>query len=457
MPTETVERRRVAIMDGENRHDLLLPLDATLSDAFRTVGIAAHAGRDVIVELSGREVSALSRAKDLTDGTVLVLVNLSERAATTRSRRRLALVSGATAVGPWWALTAIGVLIAALVLLLPSAFDEGVRAGLCLVAATGAATAGVFFAVRATPHSRRNSSAIISILLLAFAAGVAAVPNLPSATTIASVFVGLLFAAVLAGVLRLVSRDAAISAELAATTAILLILSAVWAAALFLHFNIETPAAITLGLAPVALRVLTATLVDVPPGVFIDYARYQSTRWSVRQTLPDEINSVTAIDARDLVARSTGRLVAGTVVFSIAAVLCAPLALSSFESSDPLVLSGRIALAVTTVTALLLGARRSSIALVRWLPRAAAGAIATTAIYAATRGSAETWTLALAGVCLLVGAATAFAVVPASRGAQSLFWSRLGDTVEWIAVALSLPAALLAADTIDILRGMVNS
>jgi hypothetical protein len=63
----------------------------------------------------------------------------------------------------------------------------------------------------------------------------------------------------------------------------------------------------------------------------------------------------------------------------------------------------------------------------------------------------------LAGILLAVGAAAAFIVIPAARGAQSLFWSRFGDVFEWIAIALSLPAGLLAADAIDVLRGVMNS
>jgi hypothetical protein len=44
---------------------------------------------------------------------------------------------------------------------------------------------------------------------------------------------------------------------------------------------------------------------------------------------------------------------------------------------------------------------------------------------------------------------------PVSHGASSLVASRTGDVVEAIAVALALPAALLHADVLTLLRGMM--
>ena len=46
-------------------------------------------------------------------------------------------------------------------------------------------------------------------------------------------------------------------------------------------------------------------------------------------------------------------------------------------------------------------------------------------------------------------------IIPISRGASSLVWSRFGDAFEWLAVALALPAALLYANALSLLRGMM--
>lgn len=456
MATEVEERRRIAIVDGAAHHDLLVPLDATLDDALRTLGIRPEVGRDVLMERDGREVSPLQRAEEIPDGAVLAVVDLSERIVA-RGRRGRRPAAPSEAPGAWWALAAIGTVLATVSLFAPGAFDPRMRLAIAVVSGAAAIACGLVFTVRARSPRPGGHPAMIGILLLAFAAGVTAVPALPAATTTLAVFVGLVCAAVLAGLLRLLGRPAALHAEFGASTAILLSLAAVWGLALLLHAEPAAPAAVTLGLVPVALRVLLSSLVDVPAGMFVDYGRYQTTRWSVRQTLPEEITSIGAADARDLVARSTGRLIAGTFILCVAAALCAPLAIPSFDAADPLVMSGRIALAVSTVLALLLGARRSSVAMLRWMPRAAAAVIVVVAVLAATRESSGIWLTVLAGACLVIGTATAFVVIPAGRGARSLFWSRFGDVFEWIAIALSLPAGLLAADAIDILRGMMNS
>jgi hypothetical protein len=455
--TELTERRRVAIIDGAQRHDLLIPLDATLNDALRILGIRPEVGRDVLMERDGREVSPLLRVEDLTDGTVLAVVDLSQRIAPRGRRGRRPSRARGDAPGAWWAIAGIGFVLAAVSLLAPDAVPSDLRPLVATVASAAAAVSGLAFAVRARSERPGGHPAMIAILLLAFAAGTTVVPVLPAATTTLAVFVGLIFAAVLAGVLRLVGRPTALSAEFGASTTILLTIAAVWGLALLLHLDAPAPAAVTLGLVPVALRILLSSLVDVPPGMFVDYARFQSTRWSVRQTLPDAVTSIGAADARALVARSTGRLIAGTFILCVAAGVCAPLAVGSFDASDPLVMSGRIALAITTTLALLLGARRSSVPFLRWMPRAAAAVIVMVAVLAAMGDAGPVPMTVLAGICLAVGAATAFIVIPAGRGAQSLFWSRFGDVFEWIAIALSLPAGLLAADAIDVLRGVMNS
>ncbi|MEV7694364.1 hypothetical protein AB0N73_13660 [Microbacterium sp. NPDC089189] len=456
MTTDTIDRRRLAILDGDARHDLVVPIDATLADALTVLGIRQEVGRDVLLEVDGREVSPLVRVDELADGTVLALVDLSQR-LTPQGRRGRRREGRGEAPGAWWMLGGVGLLLAVLSLFVPEAFDPSTRIAVAVIVGLGAVAAGLLVAARATPARPGADAELVAVLLLAFAAGTAVIPVLPAATTVLQVFVGLLAASVIAALLALVGRPAGIHARLSAATTLLLVLAGVWALALVLGLPPTAPAAVTLGLAPVALRVLLATLVDVPPGMFIDYAQYQTTRWSVRQQLPEEINSIAATDARNLVARSTGRLVAGTFILTVAVVLCAPLAIPDFGASDPLVFSARIALAATVVLALLLGARKFSTPLLRWLPRIAAAAIVVVTVLAATRDAGAVELTVIAGICLAVGALAALVIIPASRGANSLRWSRLGDVFEWIAIALSLPAGLLAADTVDILRGMMGA
>jgi hypothetical protein len=450
------ERRRVAIVDGATRHDLSLPLDVTLTDALASIGIRLQVGREVLLEPDGREVSTLLRAEELEDGAVLAFVDLTPAP---RRRHSAARAGGphTDAAAAWWVVFGVAVVLAVVSLAAPGALSPLAHGWLAALVAAAALAAGLQYAARATGDRPDATATVVAILALAFAAGATAVPALPAASDVLAVFAGSLFAAVVAGILGLVARPAGLHAALTACTTVLLILAGVWGLALLLGLPAGSPAAVTVGLAPVALRALLSTLVDVPPGLFIDYARYQSTRWSVRQQLPEEVHSIGAADARRLVSRSTGRLVAGTVVLCVAAALAAPVALPGYDGSDPLVLAGRIALPITTVLALLLGARRFSTPLLRWLPRATAAVIILVVASALVHVGDPIALTLLAAVCLVVGACVAFAVVPAGRGARSLFWSRLGDTFEWIAIALSLPSALLAADAVDLLRGMMGA
>lgn len=455
VPTEIEQRRRIAIVDGDTRHDLLVPPVASIADTLATLGIRQEVGRDVLLEVDGREVSPLIRVDDLADGTVLALVDLSQRVK--QGRRRRHDPTRGQAPGAWWVLGGVALVLAVVSLVAPDAVSPLARLALAVAVAVLAIASGLVLAVRASGAATGTDAALVAVLALGFAAGTGIVPSLPAATTLLQVFVGLLFAAVLSGLLSLVGRPAGIHARLSAATTLLLVLAAVWGAGLAFGLPVTAPAAVTVGLAPVVLRILLATLVDVPPGLFIDYERYQTTRWSVRQQLPEEIHFIGSADARDLVARSTGRLIAGTFVLTVAVVLCAPLAVPDMDLSDPLVFSARIALVSTVVLALLLGARRFSIPLLRWLPRLAAGAVVVVMVLAATRGAGAVMLTVLAGICLVVGAIAALVIIPTSRGAQSLRWSRFGDVIEWIAIALSLPAGLLAADTVDLLRGMMGA
>lgn len=451
--TDVAERRRLAILDGTARHDLVLPLDATIGEALAHLGLRPQAGREALLEPNGREVSALSRAEDLPDGAVLSYVDLTRPSSSRRRRRRAAGVIDGVG-SPWWLVFTVGGLVAAVSLATPAVLPATPRLWLAAVLVCASLVAGGFIALRG---DRAVAVAVAAVLTLAFAAGVVAVPALPAASEVLAVFAGLLAAAVVAGVLSVVSRAPALQAALAASAALFLILSAVWGLALPLGLAVASPAAVTLGLAPVALRAVLASLVEVPPGLFIDYGRYQTTRWSVRQQLPEEIHSIGAADARRIVERSTGRMLAATLLLSAAAAAAAPFALPGFDGSDPLVVAGRIALAATTVLALLLGARRFSAPLLRWMPRAAAGVIVVV-VAASLIPHADPLTLTVsAGVLLVAGALTAFAIVPAGRGSRSLAWSRTADAFEWLSVALSLPAALLAADAVDILRGLMGA
>lgn len=451
-----VERRRVAIIDGDRRYDLVLPGSVSVDAVLTGLGASSSDGRQrMLVDHEGREVPSTARGADLTDGVVLTVVDPSEalparaRSASSASRN----VDAMTAV--WWLLGAAGLLLGVVGLLVPDSIGPSLRVILAVAAATGAVASAAAWALRrGGDHSRAVTAA--APLALAFGAGVIAIPPLPASAVQLALLCGLACAAVLAGLLGLLVRSAAVRAALGTVTLILLALAAVWGLALLLEMPVSAPAAVSLGAVPVALRALPTTLLDVPPGMFIDYRRFQRTRWTVRQAVPADGEPIGARTARDLVDRSSGRLLVGTAMLSLIAAASAPFAVPGFDTPDPIVLAGRIAVLCCAASALLLGARRASAPLLRWMPRAAAVVVIGVAVVAAASVAGSVMLALASALLFLAGVAAAFAVIPAARGFRSLGWSRFGDIVEVLAVVLSLPAGLLAADVLNLLRGMMG-
>lgn len=394
---EQTPRRRIAVLDGAGRHELALAPHVLLADALAAAGIRLESGRHVLVGRSGDEVPPTLPAGDLDDGAVLALVDLAEHPQPRPQRER---GSSPVRASFWW-----------------------------LVAGAVAVIAAV---------------AVVTI------------PGLRASTSILAVFTGLCAAAVLAGLLAVVSRSGIHRAELGTLTLILLALAAVWGFALAVDLPVSAPAAVSLGAVPLALRALPQTLMDVSPGTFIEYRRFQTSRWAVRQQLPADVGPIEAAAARELVDRATARLRAGTAALSATAAVSAPLALGAFDSADPLVFGGQIALAACAVLALLLGARRSSIPSLRWMARAAALVVLAVALAGVLHAAGSLWLTVAGGVALAAGVMLAFAVIPAARGSRSLAWSRLGDVLEWLSVVLALPAGLVAAGIIGVLRGAMG-
>lgn len=455
------ERRRLAIVDGARVHEIVVPAGTLLETALDGVGLRLQPGRQVLVERTGREVAIDQPAWRLDDGALLSVVDLGEKPVPGK-RRPAPAAAFTTETVAWWILGAVGLLVTCLVLAgggegMPAELRIGIAAGLVV----GAAASGITWSVRArdggsdaAARTTTAPAAALGPLTLAFAAGVVAIP--PAVHSIPLVVLsGLATAAVLAAVIALVAGSEQVRDSAGAGAVVLLVLGVVWALALLLGMSAQAAAAITLGAAPVALRALPTMLLDVPPGMFIDYQRYQSTRWAVRERVPEPGEPVTFAGARRIAGQSTARLRTATGLIAGAAAVSAPFALIPLLSADPLRFWGQLVLAATAAFALLLGARRSSVPLLRWVPRAAAALVVVSAVVAATLASGALGLVVSAGALLLLGIATAAILVAIGRGATSLFWSRLGDRVEALCVVLALPAGLVAAGVIDLMRGVM--
>ncbi|MEZ3158537.1 hypothetical protein AB1K56_16580 [Microbacterium sp. BWR-S6Y] len=452
MSAEVVQGRRVALIDGASRIDLVVPLRARVSDVLRAAGAPTRS--DVrVVGLSGREIDGSTAMTSLEDGVVLVLVDPAATVdAIDRRSPRAPVAARATAV--WMVMAAAGGILAFLRLIDTDALPVDVRTPVAALALLAALAAVAVFSLRARARTA-TLAPVVAVAALAFGGGVAIVPDLPASSVQVAVFTGLLAASVVTGVAGVMGATQTLRAQSRTATIISAVLAAVWALALLLHLDPSAPAAVTLGLVPVAQRILQASLVDVEPGTFIDYGRFQSTRWTVRQSLPDEVRTIEADDADALVERSTARLTVGVVLLVAAGASSAFAALPTFAVSDPVVLGGRIGLAVTVVLALLLGSRKSTVPFLRWVARVGAAVVVAAVLTALVPTIASDMLVVVAGVILIAAVAAALLVVPVGRGLRSLGWSRTGDVFEALATALSLPAGLLAAGAIEVARAMM--
>jgi hypothetical protein len=450
------ERRRIVVVNGEQRVDLAVPLDDTLGEVLSSVGLALEPGRHVVVERTGAETLLATRGTDLVDGAMYSVIDLRTQLDSQSARGAKAGMRDSGAL--WWMLAAVAVVAIGIQALEPDA--QGQDATLQRVVASGALglaaiASALVWARRHPADSTIDAVSMLSPLSLAFAAGFVLIPlSLMNGIHLA-VVAGLLMAAVLAALLTVAIGGLRLRSSVGVATAILLVLSAVWGLTLLSGMGIAAAAAISAGAVPLALRALPTTLLAIDDGFHIDYEKFMSNRWTVRGTVPVSPTTIGAATVRDVVDESSAQLLAGTALLSAVPVVTIPLALTADLASSPFVLGGTIGLLSTVVIALVLISRHTASPLLRWIPRGAAVAIVLVSIAAATVAFGALALTVAAAAFLVIGVFAAVLLVPIGRGARSLVWSRLADVFEALAVALSLPAALLAADVLSVVRGMM--
>ncbi|MDQ4215256.1 hypothetical protein [Microbacterium capsulatum] len=467
-----IERRRIALAGERARVDLALPFDETLADVLRTSGlgeISVPGGRLAVLDPLGYEVDAATLGEELVEGGLYTVVDLPARTAEPEQRRRGGHGPDRVDHGSRWLLLVVCAVLLLAAVTGTTLLDTWIRFATALLAAAGAAVTAVVWTRTERAAGALALRGVFAPAALSFAAGALLIPAslggtaLPGAVQL-STAAGLLAAAITTALIALLTARRIRAA--AGTIAILLVaFGAVWGFALLVHWGAPASAAICLGLVPLLLRGLPSALVNLPEGSFIDYEHFMSSRWTVRGTIPEPVTEVRPESVRRVVDESSARLTAGTVLLAAAAAVFAPIALLGEWGEDPFVVSGGIALTACVVLALLLIPRHTSARVLRWSPRAAAVVVLLVAVAAFATGPAgrglfggalpSSVVLPLAAV-LFVAAVVAVALTrPVSRGAGSLAWSRVGDVVEALAVALALPAALLHADVLTLLRGLV--
>lgn len=451
MSVETVERRRIVLQTEDRRIDLSLPFDETLDDALITSGLST-ADRFIVIGPGGFEVPGETECEDLVDGGLYALI---DRTAIAPQRRQVGSSTPTRADHGtrWWLLAVSGLLLVAM--FAQGAGDPLLRLLVGLLLVVGAIGGAIAWSRRDSGAGVRGILGVIAPVMLSFAAGALLIPGALESSAHLSTASGFLAAGITTAVIAVTARARPMRAAAGTATVLLVGLASVWGLTLLLRWGEAEAAAISLGLVPLGLRALPSSLVNLPEGYFIDYRHFMTSRWTVRGAIPESVGLLRPERITAVVDDSSARLIAGTVVLSVASILMTPIAFLRTWPDDPFVVSGGIALLVCLGLALLLTPRHTTSHILRWPPRIAAGVVFVVAGVQAADALGGGFQVIGAAVLFVVGLTAVAIVIPISRGASSLVWSRFGDAFEWLAVALALPAALLYADALSLVRGMM--
>jgi hypothetical protein len=454
MTSTTSERRRLALCSDAARFDVSVPLEATARDALASIGIAFDPTRHALVSRSGREVDADAAVAELTDGTLLTLVDLTASSPRTSSRWEANQSTRTDYHAVWWLLATASVMLAAGALAdlakSTTLLGDATRIPASAALGLGAAVVATLWTTRAV-RVGGTGFGLTATASLAFAAGAVAIPHVEGATHLA-VTVGLLCATVLMALMTVFASARGVRGAISAASVVFMVLSIVWGGTLLLQWSTTTAAAISLGLVAPGIRWIPTLLLDFEDGYAINYEHFMSSRWSVRGAVPGDPGRVTMEVVKPQVDESMSKLTTGVIMLSAVAAITTPFITPGLHASSLLVRIGTIGVLAATMGALFLSPRHSSSVALRWVPRVTA-ALMTVAVVIAlalttTDGARSVLAVALMAAAMLA----ALLIVPVGRGASSLVWSRLGDTLEWLAVALALPMGLLAGNLVESVR-----
>lgn len=448
--------------------DLVVPVGDALDHALAVAGVRLGPG-DRVFGPGGTTVEPGTQAAELREGGLYAIA--SARAAIDEDRRRRGARSGVRLL-PWGVVA--GALAAAVIAVASDSAMQRNAAALIVgvaafvlalgVAASPGAARVAAEANRAEPGENEAGTQIFPALLLGAIAGVLAAPRGadgirgPLWDAMLACSLGFAGIALIAVLLSALARARVVRAG-AATAALIATVAAILAAACpLIGWGAREFFIVAAGASVLMIRALPALLVNVDEGYSIDYGRYMALRWTVRGRVPRYIERVDGDEVLDMVAVTESRLRTATVMFAVLAVPGMALAVEPLSAGNLVERIGAGVFVCFAITALLLVSRRTVAPMLKRPQRVAAlaGVLGAAVMFAVAPGVPVQWLLPAAGVLLFAGVAVGAGSVALQRGARSLGWSRTGDIVEAFAVAMVLPAGLLAAGAIDVLRGVLS-
>lgn len=448
MTTPSAEPKRIVVRASGVNHDLVVAADNQLVQVLTTLGVQLGASEQLLSP-DGTAIDPSTRAVDLSDGGVYSITSAqSPRQAAARGVKRS---SRRVHAGALWGLAMLGiVLVAGSMQLAPG--------WLRLSAAIALGISGLIVALLWAVRTAADTAVSGMLVPLGFGAAAAAL-SLPSNTADAAtltVTIAALAAAVLAGMIAVLSNDLRSRAGAWAAAIVLLCIGAVSLLSPLVGWSLPQLAIVLSAAAVLAIRALPTLTLSVDDGYHVDYQRFMALRWTVRGRMPEYISTVESVEAHRLVDAAEARLETTMPLLALVAVPGLPLSLTVLATGGTVERIAAGAVFVFGVLGLLLLSRRTVSPSLRRSPRiAVAVALGVSVVVAPVVLSSAVMQLALAAGLLIAGLVAAAVVLPISGGSRSLSWSRTGDIVESIAIALVVPAALLAAGTFDTLRGVL--
>lgn len=437
-----------------SRVDLVVPASDPLDHALAVAGVRLGPG-DRVFGPGGVSVEPSTAAAQLLEGGLYSVAGV--RSAESLRGRGKANGAGLRLLP--WALIALALAAAAVVLGSESAV---LRWSAAAVIGLAALVSALVTAARATEAA--DALELFPGMVLGAIAGVLGAPHGTAGTNgaiwdamfaCALGFAGVALVAVLLSALGRVRvvRAAAATAALIASVAALLA-----AACPLIEWGLREFFIVAAAASVLMIRALPALLVNVDEGYSIDYGRFMALRWTVRGRVPKYVERVDGGEVRDMVAVTEARLRTATVMFAVLAVPGIALAVLPLTTGNLVERIGAGVFICLAIAGLMLVSRRTVAPMLKRPQRIAAlaGAVAAAVMFAIAPAAPTEWLLPAAGVVLFAGVAVGAGSIALQRGARSLGWSRVGDIVEAIAVAMVLPAGLLAAGAIDVLRGVLS-
>ncbi len=434
--------RRIVIDVAGRRHDLAMPRGEALVGALASIGVYLGSGSRVQGP-DGSPVDLGTPAAQLLEGGLYAVAG---PAATPAQRIDGAAAGGSVNPLPW-ALVGFGIVAAML-----AVGDERLRwptAGVLVLAALVSMVFGV------ARGGTGDIGAAASLVLAGIGSCLGALTILVDAPVLAFAVAGAAMA-VLAALLMVVARTARARAAAAPVVVIAALFAALALTGPMLGWAPNQLLIAASAIAVVGIRAAPSLLVGVDPGYHIDFGRFMVLRWTVRGRVPASIDRIDEQRVREIVAAAEARLDSAILMLAVLAGAGLPAAAPALVGPDPVARIAAMVYVLLAVLALLLTSRRTAAPALRIPPRVAA-VTGLLLLAAAVVPQASAAGAAIgAGALLFAALVAAAAVLPLARGERSLGWSRTGDIVDSLAIALVLPAGLLAAGTLDLLRGVLT-